>query len=93
MAFISFLYPFVKFEHRRMMMNDVTNVQGISNPRLVSASTQMFTMPIKPLLPFKPLSDMGKFFLLLICYINICLLYFLFLSDPICYTVKPAVVR
>ena len=44
------------------MMNDLTNAQGISNPRLVSASTQMFTTPIKPLVPFKPLSDMGRNF-------------------------------
>lgn len=46
---------------KRRMMNDLSNVQGISNPRLVSASTQMFTTPIKPLqVPFKPLSDMVK---------------------------------
>jgi len=42
------------------MMTDLTNIQGISNPRLVSASTQMFTTPIKPLAPSKPLSDMGR---------------------------------
>ena len=41
-------------------MTDLTNVQGISNPRLVSASTQMFTTPIKPLAPLKPLADMGR---------------------------------
>ena len=45
------------------MMNDVSNIQGISNPRLVSASTQMFTTPIKPLqASLKPLSDMGRSF-------------------------------
>ena len=42
------------------MMTDLTNIQGISNPRLVSASTQMFTTPIKPLAPLKPLNDMGR---------------------------------
>ena len=41
-------------------MTDLTNVQGISNPRLVSASTQMFTTPIKPLAPLKPLTEMGR---------------------------------
>ncbi|RMX44964.1 hypothetical protein pdam_00018182 [Pocillopora damicornis] len=46
---------------KRRMMNDVSNIQGISNPRLVSASTQMFTTPIKPLqASLKPLSDMVK---------------------------------
>lgn len=45
------------------MMNDVSNIQGISNPHLVSASTQMFTTPIKPLqASLKPLSDMGRSF-------------------------------
>lgn len=47
----------------RRMMNDVSNIQGISNPRLVSVSTQMFTTPIKPLqASLKPLSDMGRSF-------------------------------
>lgn len=41
-------------------MTDLTNIQGISNPRLVSASTQMFTTPIKPLAPLKPLTEMGR---------------------------------
>ena len=41
-------------------MTDLTSIQGISNPRLVSASTQMFTTPIKPLAPLKPLADMGR---------------------------------
>lgn len=45
---------------RRAMLNDVTNSQGISHPQLVSASTQMFTTPIKPLMPSKPLSHMVK---------------------------------
>lgn len=44
----------------RRMMTDLTSIQGISNPRLVSASTQMFTTPIKPLAPLKPLADMVK---------------------------------
>lgn len=48
------------------MTTDLTNVQGISNPRLVSASTQMFTTPIKPLAPLKPLGDMGRIFLSII---------------------------
>jgi len=42
------------------MLSDMTNAQGISHPRLVSASTQMFTTPIKPLMPSKPLNQMGK---------------------------------
>ena len=42
------------------MLSDMTNTQGISHPRLVSASTQMFTTPIKPLMPSKPLNQMGK---------------------------------
>lgn len=44
----------------RRMMTDLTSIQGISNPRLVSASTQMFMTPIKPLAPLKPLADMVK---------------------------------
>ena len=42
------------------MLSDMTNAQGISHSRLVSASTQMFTTPIKPLMPSKPLNQMGK---------------------------------
>ena len=42
------------------MLSDMTYAQGISHPRLVSASTQMFTTPIKPLMPSKPLNQMGK---------------------------------
>lgn len=45
---------------RRALLTDVTNDQGISHPRLVSASTQMFTTPIKPLMPSKPLHQMVK---------------------------------
>jgi len=45
---------------RRALLSDMTNSQGISHPRLVSASTQMFTTPIKPLMPSKPLSHMVK---------------------------------
>lgn len=45
---------------RRALLTDMTNDQGISHPRLVSASTQMFTTPIKPLMPSRPVHQMVK---------------------------------
>lgn len=54
------MLPFSPAVKRRAMLSDMTNAQGISHPRLVSASTQMFTTPIKPLMPSKPLNQMVK---------------------------------
>jgi len=51
------LSPAIK---RRALLTDMTNDQGISHPRLVSASTQMFTTPIKPLMPSRPVHQMVK---------------------------------